>query len=325
MLRVADKGFEGYDNAMKCINNDVRDGNCKTLCPNLFVNLPPTNSNNTAAELASNAAAKHYNWTSISYSNLIQAIMKGPARGNLSECEVFARLYNDMVHPRVMGTRLLTDLLVTYMDAAMEHVHSHEPQQFKAPPPINPNSLRVPSMRCFGSMGLVAIGPLNFDEVVSSGFQMASYIDVAKATGWQYHEHDEGRKPKPGWISHLPNSTLWISIDAHFGNRADSGVSVSLAFLASWEHMGRAEITCKSGCSCANSTYEGHVSDHQHSISKFHEDINLVLPSSNRSQTSSRCIIQIKVLPETLSGGHKVKLMHLTVKTWVNASEHLNL
>ena len=190
----------------------------------------------------------------------------------------------------------------------------------------------VPFMQCFGAMQ-----GRHGDE---AGLKSSSQIDVVKAEGWVYAEADAGM-PKPGWISTVPGSELWMAIDTDFGGQVDH--SISLSILSSYEHMGQAEVTCVSGCRCDNSTIDGHVPDHKHSIPKEHgfrlfqhhpgSSLSANGGNSTRSGTGgndssttgggSRCVIQVKVLQESSSGEHKVKVIQLAIKTWVNVSATL--
>ena len=181
----------------------------------------------------------------------------------------------------------------------------------------------MPRMRCFGTMQA-----MHGDEVLSHGLRAATGIDVAEAEGWIYVETDGG-KPRPGWVSTIPGSELQMAIDTDFGEQ-DGPHFITLFFLSSYEHMGQAEVTCISGCKCDASIIDGHVPDHRHSIPKQHDFMlsrhHPGSGSGGNSSTSagdSRCIVKVKVLQESRSGEHKVKVMQLAVKTWVNVTAAL--
>ena len=324
------RGQAMRDNAEKCI----REGGwlCPSLCPHNFVGLPFADSNATSAAIITNRVAAHYGAASLSYTNLLTALMHSPARGNLSECQVFAAVYKDLVHPSTGGEVLLADLLVNYLVGAQEHYHSEQKQQASnfslhnphhGVAPLDPRSLTVPRMRCFGTMQA-----MHGDEVLSHGLKTATGIDVAKAEGWTYVETDGG-KPRPGWVSTVPGSELQMAIDTDFGELDDPHF-ITLFFLSSYEHMGQAEVACVSGCRCDASTIDGHEPDHQHSIPKQHDfRLSRQHPgsgggnSSSDSAGDSRCIVKVKVLQESRSGEHKVKVMQLAVKTMVNVTAAL--
>ena len=324
------KGQAARDDVDKCIRNvGVL---CPSLCPDNFVGLPFADSNATSAEVATNIIAAHYGAVSLSYTNLLTALMQSPARGDLSECQVFAAVYQDPIHPNIGGETLITDLLINYLVGAQEHFHS-EPKQATNPShhtphhavaPLDPRSLTVPWMRCYGTMQA-----LNGDEVLSHGHTTATGIDVVKAEGWIYVETDGG-KPKPGWISTIPGSELQMVIDTDFGELGDPHF-ISLFFLSSYEHMGQAEVACISGCMCDASVIDGHVPDHKHSIPMLHEfrlfqqhrDSGSGGNQSKNTAGDSRCIVKVTVLQGSSSGEHKVKVMQLAIKTIVSVSAKL--
>ena len=321
------RGQAARDNAQKCIGNGEL---CPSLCPDNFVGLPSAGNNATSAEIVTNRVATHYGFASLSYTNLIAALLQSPARGNLSECQVYATVYGDPIHPNYYyGRMLLADLLVSYLDRANEHFHNEQglaenishPNPHRGVSPLDPRSLMVPWMRCFGTM-----------QGLEGGLRTSTEIDVVKAEGWAYVQTDEGH-PKPGWVSTAPSSELCMAIDVDFGKLVDH--FISLTVLSSYQHMGQAEVTCISGCVCDNNTIDGHVPDHKHSVPKelefrlfqHHPGSNLSGSggnnSSNNNSSVSRCIIQLKVLQESSSGEHKVKVMQLAIKIMVNVSAAL--
>ena len=322
------RGQAARDIAEKCIRNGSA---CPSLCPDNFVGLPLAGNNATIAEIVTNRVATHYGFASLSYTNLIAALLQSPARGNLSECQVYATVFGDPIHPNYQhGRTLLSDLLVSYLAGAHDHFHSNQKvaetlshiyyQEHHGVAPLLPWSLMVPWMQCYGTRQ-----GINGDE---AGLESSPEINVVKAEGWIYVETDGG-KPKPGWVSTIPGSELWMAIDTDFDRLTDHIVSMSL--LSSYEHMGQAEVACISGCRCDTSRIDGHVPDHKHSIPKlhafrlfqYHPGSNGHSDNSSSSTGSSRCVIQVKVLQESGSGEHKVKVMQLAIMTMVNVSSAL--
>ena len=103
----------------------------------------------------------------------------------------------------------------------------------------------MPVMRCFGTMEAL-LGNQYF--MAAHGLNTTSNeISVLKAEGWTYVETDNG-KPKPGWVSTVPGSVLWMALDMEVNGLVEH--FVSLVVLSSYEHMGQAEVTCLSGCRC---------------------------------------------------------------------------
>jgi hypothetical protein len=92
------------------------------------------------------------------------------------------------------------------------------------------------------------------------------------------------------------------------------GALLLITYLKSWQHMGRALLTCVSGCTCAPTLIDGHSSTGRHSV-----------PLLEELQVSSarRCVLQLKVLEGTSSGEHKFKVMQLAAGARVDASGQL--
>ena len=292
--------------------------------------------------------------------------MKSSARGSLSECMTFGQIFSDLIHPRGMGQILLSDILITYLEKAFisfGQTNAAEQLQRKQgivsqalPQPIKPESLTVPKMRCFGSLGAAGVDDTwdhqlgspeasdssisGSDDVAKSSsagrFRQPTHIEIVRASnGWHFIDMD-GPKHKPGWVSNQAGSILIVSVDVSyisgsfdngiggdggsFGERSSGGVDIILSFLSSYEQMGLAQVSCISGCKCQQSTYDGHVTEFRHSIPKDHSIIGLSL-----TQGYSRCLIQLEVLSDTHSQSHKVKLLQVAVKTYINASQYLSL
>ena len=87
-----------------------------------------------------------------------------------------------------------------------------------------------------------------------------------------------------------------------------------ITYLKSWEHMGRALVTCVSGCTCEPTLIDGHSSTGRHSV-----------PLLEELQVSSarRCVLQLKVMEGTSSGEKKFKVMQLAAAARVDASGQL--
>jgi hypothetical protein len=201
--------------------------------------------------------------------------------------------------------------------------------------PLKPESLMVPRMRCYGSM-LASV----------HGSEQVVPIHVVLAKGWQYIEM-EGDKFKPGWVATEPGAVLQVQLDTTFtvqqqhegGDGAtapspaeaaelsagdgeagsDSPYSTSVAhlkltYLLSYEHMGKAAVTCVSGCNCSAGTFDGHDAVNHHSIPVSY---------SFSATPGQACVVQVEVLSGTASGEHKVKVMQVVATVWHNASSQV--
>jgi hypothetical protein len=73
---------------------------------------------------------------------------------------------------------------------------------------------------------------------------------------------------------------------------------VQLAYLRSYQQMGKAEVRCSGGCSCRPALVNGH---HSSRTSTIH--LLRVQPSAG-----AQCVVSVTVLSDTRSGGHKFKV-----------------
>jgi hypothetical protein len=83
---------------------------------------------------------------------------------------------------------------------------------------------------------------------------------------------------------------------------------IQLAYLRSYNKMGKAEVRCSGGCSCRPMLVDGHHSSRTSTIFLLR-----VQPSAG-----ARCVVSVTVMSDTRSGGHKFKV------TGVMASEVSN-
>jgi hypothetical protein len=152
-------------------------------------------------------------------------------------------------------------------------------------------------------------------------------IKVLQKSGWEFREWDSGaageKKYKPGWIATEPGAVLRIELDTDFGPEQQAEgqklgskgqLLVQLTYLTSYEHMGTARASCVEGCSCQEATVDAHDPKEHHSVPRV-----LHLPVT----PSSRCVVQLEVLPESGSGEHKFKLMQAVVSTLRDVSGEL--
>ncbi|GAX84039.1 hypothetical protein CEUSTIGMA_g11463.t1 [Chlamydomonas eustigma] len=326
---------------------------CDSACTSAFKGLPNAgNSNTLEVELKTDLVASHYGMTSLSYGPVLRSIVDRQQQGSttgrasralqesrqMSECQVFTSLFLDQIHPTLVGELLLADLLVNYLAGAMAHftlqndeatatrTQSHgavqevtssqvfsSQQARELPLPLHAASLYIPVMRCFGTNGDHSNSP--------EGFHPSETLKVIKSDGWQLVREENG-KFKPGWVSTTPGSVLRISMTSQLSHvhgisstwQQQEELLIGITFLKSYEHMGVAEVSCMSGCKCANYTYDGHEPLHHHSIPFTVDTPGALLPHA------LKCIVQVMVSSSTLSGEYKVKVTQASLKTWLNIS-----
>eukprot|EP00798_Chlamydomonas_sp_ICE-L_P027685 gene27685-7326_t len=122
-----------------------------------------------------------------------------------------------------------------------------------------------------------------------------------ESEGWEWT--DEGRG-KWGWVATQPLARLVLRFDSNIfaptDPRSANTVAVSIAHLKSYEHMGEANVTCISGCSCQWGMLDGDITDHYSQLRV--QEIKVT--------QAANCTIAITVIKATHAHdeGHKVKI-----------------
>ena len=255
-----------------------------------------THGAGTAAEDVIAAAARAYGWSVLSLRNAIAAGVRDDynARINWTECEFVNAFLKDWVHPTLPGRRLLGDAMLQLLLAAQDldgEAQAHGPAFGVLP-------TQLPSAPLFGG--------------ASRGKRQHACADArqlqpARAAGWALVTHELVNgvlQPKPGWVANTSGAVLELNISTRFAALPQATrVQLAARYLTSYELMGNAELTCVSGCECAPTALQGHVTEHV-SVEK--------VASVNVSQ-SQGCVLRLRVLEQSDSSGaqHKVKLMGL--------------
>lgn len=248
----------------------------------------------SSMEEAYTQLAQFYGLPSISVRNALYHKVATGQPGFRAE-EIFA---DGVLHPNDYGMRMLADLLVylvqrTLTDMALipldEAGALAPPPLGLTPRPIIRGNWQTHTLLCAT------------DHVVQDY--------VVNAQGFSYgYEHTTGLYGfhKYGWIAMTPGSKLTVQVPtAHTpGVAADSNVTaVFFGHLRSYQHMGRAAISCISGCSC-----DAVVVDAHHNVTT-----SQTLLVRLDVTPHERCQMQVEVLAETSSGEHKFKVISLMV------------
>jgi hypothetical protein len=189
--------------------------------------------------------------------------------------------------------------------------------------PFSPEGRNVFFTRCYGFLQNFALPRTSDSELKGTTLELR----IISAQGFEFHEnttHGTVVKRKPGWIALEVGSFMEVEVDTLFDgnetptptdiqensdnsaseNDKPTGPDVVVTFLKSYEHMGRATVTCVSGCSCDVSEIEAHHDD-KTSISGLH-----AFPVTQ----SKNCRFKIQVLEGTSSGEHKFKVTQVTTR-----------
>ncbi|KAG2488702.1 hypothetical protein HYH03_012702 [Edaphochlamys debaryana] len=205
--------------------------------------------------------------------------------------------FYDVAHPdgntghRVMGELAAQLILDAHaMVAAGHRLSAAEAARVEAPlpPPMLESNLESAADRCF-------VGP-----------SLTKALLDAQGFEW-VNEGKNPKLPKWGYVASQPGAVLRLKLATatSAGTEEERGMNVSmqLGFLHSYEHMGRAAVSCEDGCACDPWVLDGHteVRNSQTLLSAF--------PVTQASE----CVVRVEVLQNTSSGGHKVKLTGLMV------------
>ncbi|GAX77114.1 hypothetical protein CEUSTIGMA_g4560.t1 [Chlamydomonas eustigma] len=308
---------------------------------------------------------------------------------SINRCLRFSTLFKDSVHPMPPGELLLADLIMLYMSRSEEQylqvinktsmtIAPPVPHLDLSPagrsddqngtahygrhqaPPMITGSTVLPLMSCYGTpQHSQGYGPANWTCGLGGGDEdVNTAMNTTRQHGWEFIETENG-KFRPGWLSTVPGSTLWISVPWGFGSRSsskkESGSSnrlhakkedrvsmfssfssgghrysrvgdyqIEVTYLASYKLMGQAELSCVSGCSCVVSSLDGHITERKHSIPKVHRFsvASTLIPDTGtmNDHDVGDCIVQVLVLNGTRSGSHKFKVSQISFKTWIDIS-----
>ena len=139
------------------------------------------------------------------------------------------------------------------------------------------------------------------------------------------------QKKSPGVLALSPGATLHFPIDSRMASSdaaATQGtttapaasaaaaaaasvpsVVVRIEHLVSYEHMGIATVRCVGRCACDVQRIDAHRTDAHRNVSVF---LQHAFPLRG-SYEAAECALQLQVLPETSSGGHKFKVRTVTL------------
>ncbi|GLC58710.1 hypothetical protein PLESTB_001392400 [Pleodorina starrii] len=156
----------------------------------------------------------------------------------------------------------------------------------------------------------------NFEPNVTSCLTELTFAGMAVANqGWQWIDEGTVKKPKWGYVATTPGSTLVLRLGTPNSVSAaslaadklpNSTFPVLLHYLASYASMGQMSASCLGGCKCNLTKIDGFVKAHVSVTSMAGWDVRW-------AQRDQPCDIQLIVLNETRSDGHKVKVSGVVI------------
>lgn len=259
------------------------------------------------------------------------------------------RVLLDSVHPRQLGVRLLTDLLAHAVRkmAALPTAPTRSAESRAASGAALVEERPLPSWlfepsgqlrnchACFAFdadpapaassarqqtavTAAVRSGAINgarsnaSDDYVLFGSSPLPSVPIESNSGWRYVvEWSKNGHAKRGLAASLPGSAVTLRVDTRpLSGCARCRPYVLLEYLASFEHMGVAQVECAGGCHClpaagapAVSTMDAHWTSHTS------EPKTVLLQVT----AAAACLLNVTLLNATSSGEHRFKLTGLRV------------
>ncbi|PNH01068.1 hypothetical protein TSOC_013069, partial [Tetrabaena socialis] len=201
--------------------------------------------------------------------------------------------YPPDIHPGNHGHKVMADLAVHLLQRValgllMEPYDSQDRELLREPlpPPMYPGNLPPSSPMC------------------RVGEELRSLLVLAE--GFEWVNEGTAVKPKPGYVATRPGARLQLRLDTNrsaVGSAADEKVHLYVHHLRSYQHMGSAQLSCASGCSCAEVVVDAHITDR----------VSQVYMAELVASQSKECVVEVQVLKETKSSEHKFKVSGVVV------------
>ncbi len=135
-------------------------------------------------------------------------------------------------------------------------------------------------------------------------------LNITSNEHWKlqvYYVSSHGeRKVKPGWFTNSSGAALEFQVNSSFAGHASARVQLVLHYTRSYDGWGRAELCCASGCECQCRQLDAHK--------EGTEKTSLIEGVTVAITQSAQCVMRLRTLPESSSGGHKFKLSSVMVR-----------
>lgn len=232
------------------------------------------------------------------WGNVIQTAMdpKSPEADRLRDMwgpEVDGRM--DMAHPHHKGHKYMADLVVHFIFDVLSGLH-REPlaaidEEWANKPLSNP------------------LYKNNWEAKTLHTCLMAQMVDelvVAKDEGWALVNEGNEHKAKWGYVSSTVGSSLTLKVNNLLSESVKPGENVTMliAYLESYEHMGKFHLTCVEGCTC-----DPFIRNTHELSTPNGPKVSVMRQASMLVSAAESCLFKLTVREETTSDGHKVKLL----------------
>ncbi|MEW5300373.1 MAG: hypothetical protein WDW36_003309 [Sanguina aurantia] len=194
-------------------------------------------------------------------------------------------MIHDMIHPGVNGHRVMGELAIwliqqTAIDLLSRPYSTADEEQAAEP---------MPDPMMAGNE--VPTTPLCFATDLFTPLVVSSH-------GFLYTDEGSPGNPKKGYVATAVGAELRFNVSTSRDGVPGSKVSVHVSYLASYQHMGVASITCVSGCECEPTELDAHITE---LVSQTYLHPLLATQSED-------CLVSVMVVERTSSGEHKVKI-----------------
>ena len=126
---------------------------------------------------------------------------------------------------------------------------------------------------------------------------------------------------KGGLSGVCPGDTAILNVSADVGDGKGNGrlarPYIALEYLSSWTGLGRAEVTCHRMCECKPAQIDAHVPAERASLRALHR-IEISSPITSLED----CSLRLTILPTSSSGGHRFKLLRVSVGAHSQSEAH---
>lgn len=95
------------------------------------------------------------------------------------------------------------------------------------------------------------------------------------------------------------------------GGASSSRYRVAVHYLTSYEHMGRAAVSCEEGCRCEPQVIDAHVHTRESVVRRF--ELKLSMQPATKAHANATCALRFEVVKGSSSGEHAFKLTRLVV------------